>query len=211
MWVPTSITDSRESVLVSRVIDGDTIQVFLDGESQTIRYIGVDTPETRHPSIPVECYGPEASLFNEELVAGKHVLLEKDTTDQDKYGRLLRYVWIEGVGLVNHILVEAGYARVSTYPPDVKYEHLLIAAESSAQADGIGLWSSCREQRSSATFGIVSGAGQVGDNCSPYYPTLCIPPAPDLDCRDIGKVNFKVLPPDPHQLDGDRDGTGCER
>ena len=126
MWVPTSITDSRESVLVSRVIDGDTIQVFLDGESQTIRYIGVDTPETRHPSIPVECYGPEASLFNEELVAGKHVLLEKDTTDQDKYGRLLRYVWIEGVGLVNHILVEAGYARVSTYPPDVKYEALLI-------------------------------------------------------------------------------------
>ena len=162
--------------------------------------------------MPIECFGTEASEFNDELVAGRHVLLEKDITDKDRYGRLLRYVWIEEVGLVNYILVETGYARVTTYPPDVKYESLLIAAESSAQADGIGRWASCSEPSFSNADGVVSITEQVGDNCSPYYPTLCIPtPPPDLDCRDIGRVDFQVLPPDPNRLDGDRDGIGCER
>ena len=70
--------------------------------------------------MPIECFGTEASEFNDELVAGRHVLLEKDITDKDRYGRLLRYVWIEEVGLVNYILAETGYARVTSYPPDVK-------------------------------------------------------------------------------------------
>ena len=209
---PTLWPQNGESALVTRVIDGDTVEVSLNGESLTVRYIGIDTPETKHPSKPIECFGPEASQFNEELVAGKQVLLEKDTTDKDRYGRLLRYVWIEGGGLVNQVLVENGYARVSTYPPDVKYESLLIESESSAQADGIGRWGACSEPRRSNTEKVVPGDGQVGDNCSPYYPTLCIPPLPpDLDCFDISGVNFQVLQPDPHRLDGDGDGIGCER
>ena len=92
--VRTFTPDSRESALVTRVIDGDTVEVSLNGESQTVRYIGIDTPETKHPSKPIECFGPEASQFNEELVSGKQVLLEEDVTDKDRYGRLLRYVWI---------------------------------------------------------------------------------------------------------------------
>ena len=210
--VRTSTADNRESALVTRVIDGDTVEVSLSGGSQTVRYIGIDTPETKHPNKPIECFGPEASKFNEALVVGKQVLLEEDVTDKDRYGRLLRYVWIEGVGLVNQVLVENGYARVSTYPPDVKYESLLIEAESLAQADGFGRWGACSEPRPSNTDEVVPGTKQVGDNCSPYYPTLCIPPLPpDLDCRDISGVNFQVLPPDPHRLDGDGDGIGCER
>ena len=176
--VRTSTPDSKESALVTRVIDGDTVEVSLNGESQTVRYIGIDTPETKHPSKPIECFGPEASQFNEELVSGKQVLLEEDVTDKDRYGRLLRYVWIEGVGLVNQVLVENGYARVSTYPPDVKYESLFIAAESSAQADGIGLWGACSEPRPSYADRPVSDTRQGGANCSPYYPTLCVPPFP---------------------------------
>lgn len=209
---PTLWPQNGESALVTRVIDGDTVEVSLNGESLTVRYIGIDTPETKHPSKPIECFGPEASQFNKELVAGRQVLLEKDITDKDRYGRLLRYVWIDGVGLVNQILVENGYGRVSTYPPDVKYESLLIEAESSAQADGIGRWGACSEPRPVDTDKEVAGTGQVGDNCSPYYPTLCIPPLPpDLDCRDISWVNFQVIQPDPHRLDGDGDGIGCER
>ncbi len=210
--VRTFTPDSRESALVTRVIDGDTVEVSLNGKSQTVRYIGIDTPETKHPSKPIECFGPEASQFNEELVAGKQVLLEEDITDRDRYGRLLRYVWLEEVGLVNQILVENGYARVSTYPPDVKYEPLLIAAESLAQADGIGRWSACSEPSPSHVDRPVSGARQEGANCSPYYLTLCVPPfPPDLDCDAIEEAHFPVLKPDPHGLDADGDGIGCER
>ena len=207
-----SLPPDIEPGVVTRVIDGDTVEVLISNESHVVRYIGIDTPETKHPSKPIECFGPEASQFNEELVAGKQVLLEEDVTDKDRYGRLLRYVWIEGVGLVNQVLVENGYARVSTYPPDVKYESLFIAAESSAQADGIGRWGACSEPRPSYADRPVSDTRQGGANCSPYYPTLCVPPfPPDLDCNDIEEAHFPVLPPDPHGLDGNGDGIGCER
>ena len=203
---------NTESAVVTRVIDGDTVEVNINGKLRTVRYIGIDTPETKHPSKTVECFGPEASRFNEELVAGRQVLLEKDMTDKDRYGRLLRYLWIEGVGLVNQILVENGYARVSTYPPDVKSEALLIAAEASAKAEGKGLWGACSEPRPINNGKGVVGTGHVGDNCSPAYPTLCLQSqSQDLDCLDIKAFNFLVLQPDPHRLDGDGDGIGCER
>ena len=125
MEVNTPALANTESAIVTRVIDGDTVEVNINGKLRSVRYIGIDTPETKHPSKSSECFGPEASRFNEELVSGQQVLLENDVTNTDRYGRLLRYLWIEGVGLVNQILVESGYARVSTYPPDVKYEALL--------------------------------------------------------------------------------------
>ena len=203
-----------ESAMVTRVIDGDTIEVNIDGNLQTVRYIGIDTPETKHPSKPVECFGPEASRFNEELVAGRQVLLEKDISDRDRYGRLLRYLWIEGVGLVNLLLVDNGYARVSTYPPDVKAESLLIESETSAKAEGKGLWGACSEPRSNDHDNDkrVVRTGHVENHCSPSYPTLCLQSqSQDLDCHDINAFNFLVLEPDPHRLDGDGDGIGCER
>ena len=205
-----SPASSVESAEVSRIVDGDTIKVILGSRSETIRYIGIDTPETKHPNKPIECFGPEASLFNQKLVSGKRVLLEKDTTDRDRYGRLLRYVWVEGVGLVNHILVENGYARMSIHPPDVKYESILLSAESFARANKTGLWSACREPAINDD-NVVSDSDSLGHDCSPSYPTICIPPPPpDLDCRDINGNDFHVLPPDPHRLDGNKDGTGCE-
>ncbi len=199
-----------ESAEVSRILDGDTIKVILGSRSETIRYIGIDTPETKHPNKPIECFGPEASLFNQKLVSGKRVLLEKDTTDRDRYGRLLRYVWVEGVGLVNHILVENGYARMSIHPPDVKYRSILLSAESFARVNKTGLWSACSKPSINGDS-VVPYADSSGDNCSPSYPTICIPPPPpDLGCRDINGNDFQVIPPDPHRLDGDKDGTGCE-
>lgn len=124
---------------VASVVDGDTI--MLDN-GERVRYIGIDTPETVHPSKPVECYGPEASARNKELVAGKRVRLETDTTDRDQYGRLLRYVYV-GQTFVNAVLVREGYAYSYYYPPDVKRYQEFVKLEQEAKALGRGLWSAC--------------------------------------------------------------------
>ena len=124
------------------VVDGDTIKVAVGGRVYRLRYIGIDTPETKHPRIGRECYGAEAATANSKLVAGKVVELEKDVSETDRYGRLLRYVWLGDV-LVNERLVRDGYAVSSTYPPDVKYQERFLAAQRSARDAGAGLWGSC--------------------------------------------------------------------
>lgn len=131
---------------VTRVVDGDTIEVSIGGRRYTVRYIGVDTPESVAPGQPVECYGREASRRNRELVEGKTVLLEKDVSETDRYGRLLRYVWADGV-MVNAVLVAEGYAQVATFPPDVKYVDLFRRLQEEARARGLGLWGACPAAR----------------------------------------------------------------
>lgn len=124
---------------VVRVIDGDTI-LLENGES--VRYLGIDAPETRHPTRGLECYGREATERNKDLVEGKTVRLEPDKTDRDRYGRLLRYVYVGGV-FVNAKLIEEGYAYSSYYPPDTKYYQQLLTLELQAKREGTGLWSAC--------------------------------------------------------------------
>ncbi len=126
----------KYKVKVIKVIDGDTIKIEGD---KVVRYIGIDTPETFHPSKPVQCYGKEASDKNKELVEGKEVKLEKDVSETDKYSRLLRYVWL-GDMLVNEYLVREGYAQSSSYPPDVKYQDRFIEAQRLAREEKKGLW-----------------------------------------------------------------------
>jgi len=125
---------------VISIIDGDTIEVSIEGQTFTIRYIGIDTPETRHPDKPVEPFGPEATAKNEEFVGGKIVGLEKDVSETDRYGRLLRYVYV-GDLMVNAELVRLGYAQVSTYPPDVKYQDIFLLLQQEAREAERGLWS----------------------------------------------------------------------
>ena len=128
--------------LVTSVVDGDTIHVLIDGQDHSLRYIGIDTPETVHPEIPVEYFGPEASAKNKELVEGKSVILVKDVSDTDQYGRLLRYVFVEDLAglFVNFELVRAGYAHASTYPPDVACADFFSQAEQAARVALAGLW-----------------------------------------------------------------------
>jgi micrococcal nuclease len=127
---------------VVRVVDGDTIRVRIDGVEERVRYIGIDTPELSHPTRGVEPFGPEASAYNEQLVRRRQVCLERDVSDRDRYGRLLRYAWLEDGRMVNEVLVEAGMARVATFPPDVKYiDERLLPAQRSAAAAGRGIWS----------------------------------------------------------------------
>jgi micrococcal nuclease len=132
----------RQSARVVRVVDGDTIDVDLAGATVRVRYIGMDTPETVDPRRPVGCFGAEAAARNRALVEGREVELEKDVSETDSFGRLLRYVYVDGV-MVNEALVREGYAQVATYPPDVKYVDRLLAAQREAQAARRGLWSAC--------------------------------------------------------------------
>jgi micrococcal nuclease len=199
-----------ENGTVVDVVDGDTIKVDINGAIYTVRYIGIDTPETVHPTVPIEWMGPESSAANKDLVAGKEVVLERDVSETDQYGRLLRYVWIDGGDawlLVNLELVRLGFANASTWPPDVAYQELFRDAEADARDAGVGLWGATPPPQPTAPPPPSAQAG----NCDPSYPTVCIPPTPpDLDCGDISYRRFTVLPPDPHRFDGDHDGIGCE-
>ena len=121
---------------VTHVIDGDTIEVNIYGQSYRVRYIGIDTPEVYSNEEP---YGMEASDKNREFVEGKTVILEKDISETDKHGRLLRYVYIDDL-FVNAELVRLGYAQAVSYPPDVKYQEMFSKLEREAREKGMGLW-----------------------------------------------------------------------
>ena len=186
-------TTQRDVGTVMAVIDGDTIDVEINGQEFRIRYIGIDTPEKG------ETFAMQATSANQALVNGKKVLLVKDVSETDEYGRLLRYVFVGDI-FVNHELVKQGYALAATFPPDVSCSELFANAQNQAQSESVGLWRPTPEPTSGG-----------GSNCHPSYPTVCIPPPPpDLDCKDIPYRRFKVLPPDPHRFDGDGDGIGCE-
>ena len=135
-------------VQVVRVVDGDTIVVEMDGKQYSLRYIGIDTPETVDPRRGVQCFGVEASKENKSLVEGKKVILEKDISETDKYNRILRYVYLKlddgSLLFVNDYLVRQGFARNLTYPPDVKYQQRFIEAEREARDNKRGLWSKCK-------------------------------------------------------------------
>ena len=144
---PTSVANLPAGVTcdwakVVRVTDGDTIRVdFIDGATNLpVRYIGMDTPETVHPTLGVQPFGPEASQRNKELVGNKQVCLERDVSETDRYDRLLRYVWLPDGSMVNEVLVLEGLATVDTFPPDVKYVERFVAAQQSAREAHLGLW-----------------------------------------------------------------------
>lgn len=151
-----------ESYRVTRVIDGDTIELE---NGERVRYIGIDTPETTDPRKPVQCFGVEASKKNKELVEGKIVRLEKDITDKDKYNRLLRYVWVGGT-FVNLDLIKQGFAQSYSYPPDIKHQDQFIAAQKKAREAKAGLWSACSTGTgTTATFLLAPAEGTSDGTC----------------------------------------------
>lgn len=125
---------------VTRVVDGDTIVVVFDnGIEETVRLIGVDTPETVHPTLGVEPWGPEASAFTKSNLEGERVGLELDVEQRDRFGRLLVYLWVTDE-LFNLTLIEVGLAEISTYVPNVKYVDLFVAAQRVAVEERVGMW-----------------------------------------------------------------------
>jgi|GEM_PF-6709186 len=125
-----------QTATVFSVIDGDTIEL---SNGDRVRYIGIDTPERMKPSVPAQCFAEEASVFNSHLVEGKTVRLGRDISDRDRYGRLLRYVFVDDI-FVNAELVRAGYAFAANFPPDISKQELFRSLEHEARANQRGLW-----------------------------------------------------------------------
>lgn len=173
--------DNNSTYLVSKVVDGDTLDVSIDGVITRIRLIGIDTPEVVDPRKPVECFGKEASEKMKELVFGKKVRLKSDSSqgDKDKYGRLLRYIFTEDNANINLQMIIGGYAYEYTYLVPYQYQASFKKAEKEAKDNGRGLWSSdaCKQE-------IVSSCNIKGNinssmekiyhlsNCPSYNQTV---------------------------------------
>ena len=188
--IPTTPTpavkgEQVQEALVTRVIDGDTIQI--EG-GKKVRYIGIDTPETVDPRKPVQCFGYEASNKNKELVGGKKVRLEKDVSETDKYGRLLRYVWVGDI-LVNDYLVRQGYAQSYTYPPDVKYQNQFLEAQKEARKNNRGLWKACDYFGQPLSTPTVIPTSVLP---SQPTPTTYTPPQQTGGCVIKGNISYKT-------------------
>ena len=125
--------------LVTRVIDGDTIEVNVAGTIYKVRYIGIDTPELDDKRPEFGALAQEATRYNRQLVEGETIRLEKDVSETDKYGRLLRYVYVNDI-FVNAELVRQGFAWAKAYEPDTKYQNYLEGLEAEARQAGIMIW-----------------------------------------------------------------------
>lgn len=129
---------------INHFVDGDTIAVNMNGKSETVRFIGIDTPETHKPNTPVQCYGPAAAAFTKSTIGTNRVRLASDslTTDRDRYNRLLRYVYLPDGTLLNEKLVQQGYAFYYPYFPFSKSK-AFAADQDAARAANKGLWGNC--------------------------------------------------------------------
>lgn len=141
---PAQPTGRTEEAVLVRVVDGDTIRVRLHGIEEPVRYVGIDTPEPNPGSAATpEPFAIEATAANLRLLEGARLVLERDVSERDRFGRLLRHVWAQnadGWTLIGLALVSDGYAQVSTFPPDVRYADALLEAQRAARGSGRGLW-----------------------------------------------------------------------
>jgi micrococcal nuclease len=144
----SALPEGQDAQVVS-IVDGDTIRVRLNGKIVAVRYIGVDAPELRG-STQLRCFSREARLANTKLVTRQTVRLERDVNETDRFGRLLRYVYLPDGRLVNEVLAQEGFVTAAAFPPDIRYQERLSTAARAAQESGIGLWAKCRTSTTSA-------------------------------------------------------------
>lgn len=139
---PAVLGEYSTSSFVVDVVDGDTLVVETEGETNTVRLLGIDTPELKHPRKEIECFAKEASEKAKDLLLEEEVFLRPDFTqqDEDRYGRLLRYVYLADGTLVNELLIREGYAYEYTYRAPYKKQSEFQNAESEARENEVGLW-----------------------------------------------------------------------
>ena len=190
------------------VTDGDTIRVRVGNAVESVRLIGVDTPEMTHPQFGRQPGAVEARGYLQAVLGGGPVWLEFDVAPRDRYGRLLAYVYVRhGQGnwvadgrsylQANELLALAGWATLATYPPNVRYVERYVVAVRAAREAGVGRWAT--------------------EDASPGGALRYDPRGPDRDCRDFAtqaeaQAFYEAAGPgDPHRLDGDGNGIACER
>jgi micrococcal nuclease len=223
-----SPTATAMSGTVAEVIDGDTIRVELPSGLETVRIIGIDTPEVHHPSKPEACYGVEATAYAEETLQNVIVELEVDPTQdaRDKYDRLLAHVYV-GDNLYAKAAIAGGYGIHYIYDRPSIHADELDASAAMARSKHLGIWAKCegRVDLPVASMSAPTKAPAVKpaatpkpkpkattapkSDCHPSY-SPCVPNVGhDLDCPDIG-FQVRVKGPDTYRLDRDHDGFGCE-
>ena len=131
-----------QTAYVTRAVDGDTVDVQIGNQTDIIRLLGIDTPETHHPTKPVQCYGPEAAAYTKAHLEGRTIELEDDVEPRDLYGRRLAYIYVDGHRF-NDVLLEQGYARLLVIPPNGSHARTMLAEELAAKRAGKGLWGAC--------------------------------------------------------------------
>lgn len=196
------------SYKVTSVVDGDTFKIAVGKTTETVRLIGVDTPETVHPNKAVQPYGKEASAYTKKILAGKTVKLVFDVQQRDKYGRLLAYAYLADGTFVNSTLIKNGYAVLMTIPPNVKYTKQFTALQKEARDKKRGLWADAKKAD-------AKKPATSGNNAKLKYD----PNGPDRDCPDFDTHEeaqaFFIAAggpdKDPHRLDRDNDGAACEK
>ena len=209
----TTIAENAPLYRVTKVVDGDTFAVDMDGANVTVRLIGLDTPETVDPRKPVQCFGKEASEKAKEILVGASVRLEFDDSQgtYDKYGRLLAYAHLPDGTLFNKYMIEGGYGHEYTYDLPYKYQADFKAAEVVARGEKKGLWAadSCMETQAASLTAPSSAFARTKEydcsrnayNCSVFSSHAEAQYSFDL-CVGTGN--------DIHRLDSDRDGRVCE-
>ncbi len=214
----TSTTPAPQANLytVVSVIDGDTIQVLIDTKKETLRLIGIDTPETVDPRKSVQCFGKEASAKAKALLSGKPVRLESDPTqgERDKYQRLLRYVFLEDGTNFNKLMISEGFAHEYTYNIPYKYQTEFKQAQKEAEAAKKGLWAddacltatpqSTAAATTTNTSVTTSGSSNTNGNFTCAGKTTC------GQMASCAEAKFYLNTCGVSRLDGDKDGVPCE-
>jgi micrococcal nuclease len=235
--VVAAVIPDGQQALVTRIIDGDTIDVSIDGQIYRVRYIGMDTPERGMP------FFSEATEANRQLVGGQTVILVKDVSETDRYNRLLRYVYLANGVFVNAELVRQGFAQIATYPPDVAHQAEFLALQQQAREAGLGLWAQPAVQAAPPTWTpapLPTWTLAPPPTWTPVPQPVVQPPPPAdeppptsepapvavCDCSgDIYNCSsfatqsaaqacfnycWTTVGRDVHRLDGDGDGIACE-
>lgn len=220
-----AVTNSGIAYDVVKVVDGDTIDVSIDGKVERLRLIGINTPETVDPKKPVECFGIEASNKAKKELEGKKVLLESDSSqnERDKYNRLLRYVFLEDGTNFNLTMISEGYAYEYTYALPYKYQSEFKEAQIKASEEKNGLWGSvCNgsttQSTSTAELSVPTGISPSVNSVPTPTNTGYECSSNTYNCSDFSTHNEaqKVylacggISNDIHRLDRDGDGSVCE-
>ena len=208
----TSSQNKIESLYpVVSVVDGDTLKVSINGAIETIRLIGINTPETVDPRKPVECFGKEASTKAKSVLTGKNVLIETDVSqgERDKYDRLLAYVFLENGTNFNKMMISEGYAYEYTYNAPYKYQSEFKTAEANARNNKIGLWADGVCDTPTTT----SVPAQTTQSSTAYICSYNAYNCTDFKTHNEAQKVFEECggtSNDIHRLDQDKDGLACE-